>query len=117
VAQSHAIDAHVTAPGSVSTGGVYTLHSVIGQPSAGVTMTGGVYTLSTGFLALPIAVRVPRSAAPDHQAGCAGLRGHQLEARDERLRVTGKPRPETGSLAEFRKRGAELLSPCPSPCR
>jgi hypothetical protein len=70
-AQNIAIDPFFVAPGGISTGGGYTLQSIIGEPAAGITMSGGGYTLTSGFLALPTAVQVPgaptlfiRPAAP-----------------------------------------------------
>lgn len=48
----------ISAGGGTSTGGVYTLQAVIGQPAAG-RMSGGPYTLEAGFLAAVGLVQTP----------------------------------------------------------
>lgn len=48
----------ISAGGGSSTGGVYTLQAVIGQPAAS-RLTGGAYTLEAGFLAAVGLVQAP----------------------------------------------------------
>ncbi|MCX8156055.1 MAG: hypothetical protein N3J91_06385 [Verrucomicrobiae bacterium] len=48
----------ISAGGGTSTGGVYTLQGVVGQPAAG-RLSGGAYTLEGGFLAAVGLVQVP----------------------------------------------------------
>lgn len=58
-AQTNSIDWYtISGGGGVSTGGVYTLTSVIGQPAA-QTLSGGNYQLQGGFLAAVGLVQAP----------------------------------------------------------
>jgi hypothetical protein len=51
----------IDAGGGTSTGGVYTISGIIGQPDAG-TMTGGNFALAGGFWSIIAAIQTP--AAP-----------------------------------------------------
>jgi hypothetical protein len=61
LAQNYRIDWHtIDGGGGTSTGNVYKVSGIIGQPDASPTpMTGGTYSLLGGFWALPELVQIP----------------------------------------------------------
>jgi hypothetical protein len=59
-AQSYSIDWFtIDGGGGVSTGGVYQVSGIIGQPDAGAAMAGGSYSVTGGFWSLIAAVQTP----------------------------------------------------------
>jgi hypothetical protein len=59
-AQNYSVDWFtIDGGGGMSTGGVYTLNSAIGQPDAGGPMLGGGYSLTGGFWSLLSVTQTP----------------------------------------------------------
>ena len=61
-AQSDSIDWYKVAAGAgTSSGGVYSVSGIIGQPDAGIAMSGGSYALNGGFWSLASTIRTTGS--------------------------------------------------------
>ena len=90
-AQSYAIDWFtIDGGGGTSTGGVYSVSGIIGQPEAGGPMTGGPYSATGGFWALsmveqttsaPMLVIVPSGADQARISWAPNTPGFVLQER------------------------------------